>query len=605
MKTIELLYAVFNRFSVSGKIRVISLVFSQMVLSVLDIIGLLLLGAVSALSVSRYDNSTAPNLVRRLLDALSMNNVSFIHQIWILLGLIVVFFLTKTIVSIVILRRIYVVLAEQDVYFGQGQTLALFKKPYPYLRKFDSQDLLFALSGGVEQTIFGVLGNGITLITELGFIAILFLSLSFANLALTLFTISFFLLAGFVFHKISQDKLHKLSADANRLSIALNSNILEGVGLIRELQLRNHYDFIIDRVNKSRTNLADIRAKLSMWPNLSKYYVEVTFVVALFCIMAFSFLMADTKAAIPSLTIFIVGSSRAIPSLLRIQMALIAIKQNEPGARFSLEMTSDNGGSREAENEASNNLISTFIGSVSLKDITFGFDEMNRILDQANLEIAPGEFVSIVGKSGAGKSTLIDLILGFLIPNEGAVLISGMSPKDAEFNFPGSIALVPQQIATLDANLVENITLQNVHKESKDLESALDKAVVDFANEGERDLLVEPIGENGKGLSGGQRQRVGLARALYTNPKLLILDEATSALDSVTEIKVRRQIEKMKGSTTIILIAHRLDTLKMADRIIVLEGARFREITFEEIERSGGEYLTSEPSQPENIGENL
>jgi ABC-type bacteriocin/lantibiotic exporter with double-glycine peptidase domain len=593
---IELLYTVFNRFSKAGKIRLISLIFSQMVLSLLDIIGLFLLGVVSALSVSNYDKSTAPNLVSRLLDTLGLSNLSFLHQISVLLGLIAVFFLTKTIVSIAILRRIYAVLAEQDVYFGQGQTLALFKKPYSYLRKFDSQDLLFALSGAVEQTIFGILGNGIILVTELGFITLLFLSLSFTNLALTLFSITYFLLAGFIFHKVSQEKLHKLSADANTLSIALNSNILESVGLIRELQLRNNYDYIIDRVNKSRTDLADARAKLSLWPNLSKYYVEVTFVIALFCIVVFSFLMVDTKAAIPSLTIFMVGLSRAIPSLLRIQMALIAIKQNEPGARFSLEMTSDQGGSRETDDEPLNNSNSTFIGSVSLKDITFSFDDTNRILDHANLEIKPGEFVSIVGKSGVGKSTLIDLILGFLIPNEGAVLISGMSPRNTENNFPGSIALVPQQIATLDANLVENITLQNVHKEPKDLENALDKAVVDFAGEGERDLLVERIGENGKGLSGGQRQRVGLARALYTNPKLLILDEATSALDSVTENKVRQQIEKMKGSTTIILIAHRLETLKMADRIILLEGARFREITLEEIERSGGDYLTSEPS---------
>ena len=586
----------FKRFSRTGKIRLLSLVFSQMVLTLLDIVGLVLLGAVTALSVSHYDKSAAPNLVKRLIEVLGLGSLSFIHQISILLGLIAVFFLSKTIISIVILRRIYAVLADQDVFFGQSQTLALFKKPYSYLRKFDSQDLLFSLSGAVEQTIFGVLGNGITLITELGFTAILFLSLSFTNLALTLFTLTYFLLAGFVFHKVSQERLHKLSADANSLSIALNSSILESVGLLRELQLRNHYDYIIERVNNSRSNLADTRAKLSLWPNLSKYYIEVTFVVALFCIMLLSLLMADAKVAIPSLTVFIVGASRAIPSLLRIQMALIAIKQNEPGARFSLEMTSDIRGLGEITNESLKNHSSTFIGSVSLQEVTFGFDEINRILDRANLEIRPGEFVGVVGKSGAGKSTLVDLILGFLIPSEGEVLISGMSPQFAEFNFPGSIALVPQEIATLDANLVENITLQNGPSEPEDLRNAINNAVVDFADDGDRNLLMESIGENGKGLSGGQRQRVSIARALYTNPKLLILDEATSALDSVTESKVRSQIQRLRGTTTIILIAHRLETLKMADRIILLEGARLRDITLEEIERSSENYLTSESS---------
>lgn len=597
MKTLELLYTVFRRFSKAGKIRIISLVFSQLALSVLDIFGLLLLGAVSALSVSHFDKSGAPTLVERSLDAFSLSNLSYVSQISILLGIIAAFFLTKTIVSTVILRRIFTVLAEQDVFFGKSQTLALFKKPYTYLRKFDSQDLLFALSGAVEQTIFGILGNGVSLITEIGFITLIFLSLSFTNLALTLFTIIFFSLAGFIFHKVSQEKLHQLSSDANQLSIALNSNIMESVGLIRDLQLRNNYDFVIDRVNKSRTDFADIRAKLSLWPNLSKYYVEVTFVVALFCIVGFSFLTVDAKEAISSMTIFMVGLSRAVPSLLRVQMALIGIKQNEPGAQFLLEVTADQGESRETEYETLSNSNSTFVGSVSLKDITFSFDDRNRILDQANLEIAPGEFVGIVGKSGAGKSTLIDLILGFLVPNEGAVLISGMSPKSAKIKFPGSISLVPQQIAALNANLIENITLQNVHIERGYLENVLDKAVIDFADEGERDLLVEPIGENGKGLSGGQRQRVGLARAFYTNPKLLILDEATSALDSVTESMVKKQIEKMKGSATIILISHKLETLKMANRFVLLEGARLREISLEEIERSVEEFLGSDHQQ--------
>lgn len=591
---LELLYTVFKRFSRAGKLRIISLVFSQMVLSLLDIIGLLFLGAVSALSVSRFDNSATPHLVNRLLEIFGLVNLSFIHQISILLGIIAVFFLVKTVVSIFILRRIYAVLAEQDVVFGRSQTLALFKKPYSYLRNFNSQNLLFSLSGAVEQTIFGVLGNGITLVTELSFITLLFLSLGFANLELTIFTISYFLLVGFIFHRHSQEKIHKLSGDANTLSLALNSNILESVGLLRELHLRNDYEYIIGRVDASRIKLARARAELSLWPNISKYYVEVTFVVALFLVTALSLMLTDVKSAIPSLAVFVVGSSRAIPSLLRIQNALIAIKQNEPGARFTLAVTSDEANTTQSETEPAGSLGATFVGSVSLKDICFSYNENSPILDRANLEIEAGEFVSVIGKSGVGKSTLVDLILGFLIPNEGSVHVSGMSPPEAQKHFPGAIALVPQQIVTLDTNLIENISLQIGNDRNGDLVSAIDKAVVDFASEGDRDLLVESIGENGKGLSGGQRQRVGLARALYTSPKLLILDEATSALDSVTESKVRNQIQKLKGKTTIVLIAHRLETLKMADRIILLEGAGFREVTLAEIEQSAEDYLGSE-----------
>lgn len=594
MKLVIFFFSAFKKLSKIGKVRLTSLALSQMVISLLDILGLLLLGAVSALAVSHFDKTTAPNLVKTLLDRFGLSDLSFFYQVLLLLVLTTIFFLTKTIVSIVIMKRIYAVLAEQDVYYGQSQTRALFKKPYSELRKFNSQDLLFALSGGVEQTVFGVLGNGMVLITELAFIALLFVSLSFSNLPLTLFIIAYFGLAGLVFHRISHEKLHRLSVDANTHSIALNSSILESIGLIRELQLRSNFDYVIDRINISRRNLADTRAKLSLWPNLSKYYVELTFIVSLFCIVGLTFLMADAKAAIPSLTVFMVGLSRAIPSFLRIQMSLIAIKQSEPGARYSQEMTSNEGHLRQSDSRSMGKHYSAFIGSVSLKEITFKFNDGVHILNRANLEIEPGEIVSIVGKSGAGKSTLVDLILGFHIPEEGAVLISGLSPQNAMSYFPGSIALVPQLTATINANLVENITLQNVHSEPEDLQYAIESAAVDFTNDGNRNLFLESIGENGKELSGGQRQRVGLARALYTKPKLLILDEATSALDSVTENKVRRQIQNLKGGTTIILIAHRLETLKMADRIILLENARFHEITLEEVANNQEDYLTSE-----------
>jgi len=397
---LELLYTVFKRFSKAGKLRVLSLVFSQMVLSLLDIVGLLLLGAVSALSVSRFDKSATPHLVTKLLEFFSLINLSFIRQISILLGIIALFFLAKTLISILILRRIYAVLAEQDVFFGRSQTLALFKKPYSYLRNFNSQDLLFCLSGAVEQTIFGVVGSGITLVTELSFITLLFLSFGFANLELTFFTICYFLLVGYIFHKHSQEKIHKLSTDANVLSLALNSSILESVGLLRELHLRNDYEYIIGRVDTSRIKLAAARAELSLWPNISKYYVEVTFVVALFLVTAISLMLTDIKSAIPSLAVFIVGSSRAIPSLLRIQNALIAIKQNEPGARFTLAVTSDEANTTQSKTEPAGSLDATFVGSVSLRDICFSYNESNPILDRANLEIEAGEFVSIIGKSG-------------------------------------------------------------------------------------------------------------------------------------------------------------------------------------------------------------
>jgi ABC-type multidrug transport system fused ATPase/permease subunit len=197
-------------------------------------------------------------------------------------------------------------------------------------------------------------------------------------------------------------------------------------------------------------------------------------------------------------------------------------------------------------------------------------------LDSVSLNISSSQSVALVGSTGAGKSTLADVILGVLLPDSGSVLISGVQPFESVQQWPGAMAYVPQDVAVLTGSVRENVAL-GIPSEFIDdslVWGALERAhLADFLRSS-RDGIETLVGENGVQLSGGQRQRLGIARALYSRPRLLVLDEATSALDAETERLVTETLDSLAGEVTLIIIAHRLATVRHCDQVIYLADGR-------------------------------
>jgi ABC-type multidrug transport system fused ATPase/permease subunit len=195
--------------------------------------------------------------------------------------------------------------------------------------------------------------------------------------------------------------------------------------------------------------------------------------------------------------------------------------------------------------------------------------------------------VAIVGPSGAGKSTLVDLLLGLHHPSSGDVEISGINAIDAIERWPGAVAYVPQEIQLVSGLISDNILL-GFTKSKANLDSVLKAMKMAELNEYmENNIITEVnIGDEGGKLSGGQRQRLGIARALFTKPKLLVLDEATSSLDAQTESDITEAIKSLKGKTTIIMIAHRLSSVRSADQVIFMNNGMIESVgTFEEVRK--------------------
>jgi ABC-type multidrug transport system fused ATPase/permease subunit len=270
---------------------------------------------------------------------------------------------------------------------------------------------------------------------------------------------------------------------------------------------------------------------------------------------------------------------RIAPAVLRIQQGAIQIKVDSASAEKTRLLLTE---LQPAEGifEPSENFDFShegFKGRVYLEDLKYIYPGSRAFaIDSVSMEISPGQVVAIVGPSGAGKSTLVDLILGVISPASGSITISGATPREILEAYPGACGYVPQEVFIIDGSIAENIAI-GFETDTFDYErmaevvriAQLENLIESFPMG-----LEERVGERGSKLSGGQRQRLGIARSLYTNPKLLILDEATSALDGQTEADISNAISAMRGDVTIILIAHRLSTVRKADQVVYLENGK-------------------------------
>jgi ABC-type multidrug transport system fused ATPase/permease subunit len=220
-----------------------------------------------------------------------------------------------------------------------------------------------------------------------------------------------------------------------------------------------------------------------------------------------------------------------------------------------------------------------FDSTLDIINVSFAFPgETESALDGVTLRVPPGSSLALVGPTGAGKSTLVDIAMGVVRPGTGSVKISGVDPTAAIQQWPGAIACVPQAVHIVEGTIRMNVALGLPPDavEDADVWEALEKAQLGHFLETQREGLDTVVGERGVRLSGGQRQRLGLARALYSKPRLLFLDEATSALDAETERIVSEAIRSLSGHVSVVVIAHRLATVREMDQVGYLEDGRLK-----------------------------
>ena len=561
----------------------------QMLLAILDLIGVAILGLIGAIAIRGVQSQSPGNLARKFLEFLKLNEFTFQTQVALLGVFACVFLVSRTIITMVMSRRILHFLSSRSAEISSALISKLLANENSRLLNENAVKQQFILGPGVSAVAVGILGTFAMIVGDFSLFLVITTGVIVVNFEIAILSIVIFGGVGFLLYFKLHRRAEFIGNSMAKLTMQADQEIAEIIYGNREIYVRNRRFHYLERLSQQKRDLSFFYAENAFLPNIGKYVLEITVIFGAVLVSAWQFFRLDASHAVAGLSIFLVAGTRIAPALLRLQQGFIAIKSHVGVAKPTLETLQrvKNFPVLPPSTESLETTHLGFVPRIEIKELQFSYSSLSNFeVTISELEILPGETVAIVGPSGSGKSTLVDLILGLLTPAAGEVLISDLKPESAISQWPGSIGYVPQTIYVGQTSILENVAL-GFSGADISLELAMDSLekaqLTDLISE-LPDGIHSNVGPRGSRLSGGQRQRLGIARSLYTKPKLLILDEATSALDGFTENEVSEAINNFKSTITVLLIAHRLSTVKIADRIIYMEDGQIRAIgNFDEL----------------------
>jgi ABC-type multidrug transport system fused ATPase/permease subunit len=576
----------------ADRVKIFAVTVLQIFMGALDLLGVIAIGLLGALSVAGLQSSDPGNRVNSALEFLHIQNITFQKQAFILGIIAVVLLVGRTILSILFTRRTVFFLSRRGAKISAELISRLLSQPLLMVQSRTTQETVFAVTTGVERIVLQVLATAVVWIADFALLLVMMVGLLIVDPVTAISIFLVFLFVGYVLFKLMHVRAGNLGIENSRLNIKSNEKIVEVFASYRESVVGNRRDFYAREMGHLRYSIANTSAELAFLPYVSKYVIETTVVVGAVLIGAAQFILQDASHAIATLAIFLAAGTRIAPAVLRIQQGTITIKSGLGVASPTLDLLEALGNVAMTENivDKVDVIHEGFISEIEIKDVSFTYpNKISPAIANVSLTIPAGTSVAFVGPSGAGKTTLIDVLLGVLNPNSGSVLVSGLPPLLAVANWPGSVSYVPQDVVIAAGTIRENIALGYPREEATD-ELVMGAIKVAHLNEFVASLpdgIDTHVGEHGARISGGQRQRLGIARAMFTRPHLLVLDEATSSLDGETEASISDAIHALRGSTTVVIIAHRLSTVRNADKVVYLsDGKVLATGTFDEVRES-------------------
>ena len=588
----SVLYRSSKVLSKADKRKLFAVVIIQIMLGALDLVGVGLIGVIGSLAISGVGSRQPGNRVQWLLDQLNLGSYDLQKQATILGILAVSVMVLKTVLSMFFIRKILYFLSFKGARISSILVSRLLAQPLLTVQSRSNQETLFALTSGVSSITIGVLATFVALISDTSLLLVMAIGLFVVDPILSVSTFALFAAIAFMLYRVMQVRARNLGEKNRQTNVDSNSLILEVLSSYRELVVKNRRNYYSKKIGDKRHELAAATAELSFMPNISKYVIEITVIVGSLMISAIQFVTQDAAHAAATLSVFFAASTRIAPAVLRIQQSSLTIRANTGLAGPTLDLIESLGIDALVKEDAV--LIDFahdgFIADIQIKDVSLKYPGKDTFaVNNLSLNIKRGEIVAFVGPSGAGKTTLVDILLGILEPENGEVKISGLVPLDAIVKWPGAIGYMPQDILIANGTIRENVMLGFDAK--VEYEEQVAKAL-NIAQLSEFVLalpfgLDQPMGDRGTSISGGQRQRLGIARAIFTAPKLLVLDEATSALDGETEANISSAIQAFRGDVTVLMIAHRLSTVLTADRVVYMDKGEIKaQGSFEEVRRA-------------------
>jgi len=569
-----------------------------MSLGLIDIIGIALAGVIGVLATSSLTQAPLSPPIKDALSIFSLSNQRIENLIVILSIATLIFFVLKTMLALYFSRRSFKFLAHQQSRITSLLVSKVLNSEYAWLRSQEPHRLSTAIILGVSAASTNSLGQFMLMISEIALILLFLSLLLLINPLVAIFTVLYLSAVIFILKQLVGRKVARFNRNLGDMQVESQVRLFSVLKLFREIRIFRRTQWFENKLDGLSVQRAQNFAS-DMWiQQVPKYTLEVAMLVGATGLLAVGKVLTSSDQIVPVIAIYLTAAGRLFPSLLRVQSAVFSLQSRQHYASMAHELFADlailEGDSsniksqisvRDAgimsinENTSQDEVKKFATSSLLLEKVSFRFPNSEiDVLKDLTFQIRPGEKVAIVGPSGAGKSTLCDIFLGLLNPTSGNAVIGTQRAAIWVNENPGKISYLPQEVTLTNGTLLENVCL-GIEKAEIDWEAfskAATRAQLNEVIEQLVDGVDTRLGEGGTLLSGGQKQRVGLARALYTEPDILIMDEATSALDAETEFEVMNAIDDLFLHTTVIVIAHRLSSIRKFPRFIYLEDGLVR-----------------------------
>ena len=488
-------------------------------------------------------------------------------------------------VSVFILKSAYIIAFnyfEARFVYNRRYTIshrlmsAYMRAPYIFHLQRNSAELLRNIAQEIKAFIDSVVANLLKMIRE-GVMALAILTfLLIVEPLITLMIITISGVGAGTFILLNKRKMKEYGQEEQELRSDMIKAVNQGLGGIKEARVLNREEEFIEKFRLKTFQSTRLLTYIRFIQQIPRPVVETTAVLGMLLVAVILVwqdrLMADI---IPILTLFAMATVRLMPSVQQIVALYTNLQYNIVSVDpiyEDLKALQDSEDKFVEERKKATPLV--FEKHIAIKNVNYRYPNSDeQALRNISITIPKNKAVAFVGSSGAGKTTMVDVILGLLNPQKGEVLVDGINISENRSAWQQNIGYIPQSIYIADETLRANIAFG---VREKDID---DKKVMNAVRLAQLEHIVNRlpkgldtlVGEHGTRLSGGQRQRVGIARALYHDPKVLVMDEATSALDNITERQITTAIESLKGERTLIIIAHRLSTVKKCDRLYFME----------------------------------
>lgn len=569
----------------------ISLTSLRALLSFVDLVGILAIGFIATSTAVFLTSGSDANRVLEFagvqIPAVNAQTLPWVSAVVLFL------FLAKALLSLILNKKVAFLVANIEARSAKVISEVSFGGNLSDARKRSREEVMFAIQVGSPAAFNGLLNLVNTLLTEATLFVVICLGFLFIDAVATLAVIVYFGIIAFVIQYFIGERMSTTSKIAAQGTVQANGAISDLLSVYRELLVLGKRYRYINKIYEARIVAAKSAASQYYLTGMPRYIIEAALLVGLSLFILGQALSGDLVKSSATIGVFLSGGFRLTAAMLPLQGALLAIKSTIPPAKTAHNILSLSRAAMEDEPQDAQrfakritHLQAAPIGA-KFEQVSFSYpDSKEPALKSVSFVIKPGAQVALMGPSGAGKSTIADLLCGVLTPTEGQVKFPDAPNSSNARMTVNRVSYVPQRPGLVSGTILDNVALaENIQEVDRDQAlEALSLANLDDLVERLPNGLDTPLGKLHDGLSGGQMQRLGLARALYTKPGLLVMDEATSALDAESEAEIQKALDAMRGKVTVVVIAHRLNTIQHADKVILVEDGEVRDSgTFKEL----------------------